>query len=413
MVVVISDLHLCDETVGKHNVNPEEVQMVFKDLAASPFEPEEIVLVLLGDIFDINRSTLWMEVPEAERPWGADRNKAEAHASDVLEGIIERNAGVLEALRELRSFFGHIRGKVETVYVPGNHDRLCSLFPSLRTRVRLVLGIEGGEEGFLPFYDNERYGIFATHGHECDVFNFEGALEAAPIGDLITAEFIVRLPPTIMGHVEGMELSSEEKEHLRRNLQEIDDVRPYSAIFDWLLYQVKANARLRKSIEVAAEELASHFETLTYVQEWYSKHDRWGFDEADKIQLIPRVLTSLRLDVASSLARFASKILAPFRLPSLESVEEALLRAAEQFLQTHPSYEFYVAGHTHNPCSVPVGMGSGRGELYVNTGTWRRRHMKARDGSFVSVKSISYAAFYSRDEAWGPRFEMWTGSLKD
>jgi UDP-2,3-diacylglucosamine pyrophosphatase LpxH len=65
MVVVISDLHLCDETVGKHNVNPEEVQMVFKDLAASPFEPEEIVLVLLGDIFDINRSTLWMEVPEA------------------------------------------------------------------------------------------------------------------------------------------------------------------------------------------------------------------------------------------------------------------------------------------------------------------------------------------------------------
>ena len=28
----------------------------------------------------------------------------------------------------------------ERVYVPGNHDRLCNLYPSLRERVRRALG---------------------------------------------------------------------------------------------------------------------------------------------------------------------------------------------------------------------------------------------------------------------------------
>ncbi|MEM3018453.1 MAG: hypothetical protein QXO25_06200, partial [Candidatus Bathyarchaeia archaeon] len=98
--------------------------------------------------------------------------------------------------------------------------------------------------------------------------------------------------------------------------------------------------------------------------------------------------------------------------PPMKTLEASMVEAAKEFLQRNRDYSFCVMGHTHNPCQLPIGVSQGREQVYINTGTWRRRHMKAEDGSFISMKALSYAIFYSEKESRDLRFEAWMGSLK-
>jgi hypothetical protein len=52
-------------------------------------------------------------------------------------------------------------------------------------------------------------------------------------------------------------------------------------------------------------------------------------------------------------------------------------------------------------------------QIYINTGTWRKRYIQGTAGGFVGLKYLTYATFYS--EAENPRqfFDTWTGSLKE
>ena len=58
------------------------------------------------------------------------------------------------------------------------------------------------------------------------------------IGDPITTELVAKLPYTVMKSPEIACLSPKEKDALKRNLQDIENVRPFSATLDWLFYQV-------------------------------------------------------------------------------------------------------------------------------------------------------------------------------
>jgi len=53
-----------------------------------------------------------------------------------------------------------------------------------------------------------KYGVLARHGHEYDVWNYEGSdnfndsdYAQVPIGDLITTEIAARLPCTVLKYV--------------------------------------------------------------------------------------------------------------------------------------------------------------------------------------------------------------------
>ncbi len=70
MLVFISDLHFIDETAGGHNIPAQAFKGAFEDICNSCDEPEEVRIVFLGDIFDLLRTTYWLKVPEADRPWG-------------------------------------------------------------------------------------------------------------------------------------------------------------------------------------------------------------------------------------------------------------------------------------------------------------------------------------------------------
>ena len=102
MIVFISDLHFVDETAGKHNIPARAFEGMLKDLKRYVGKPKEIILVFLGDIFDINRSTTWLEQPEAERPWGDTENKIkeiEAHANHIFDTIIRKNEKTFDFFR--------------------------------------------------------------------------------------------------------------------------------------------------------------------------------------------------------------------------------------------------------------------------------------------------------------------------
>jgi hypothetical protein len=78
MLVAISDLHFVDGTAGEHNLPYSAFSSVFlSDIAAAARakKAREIRILLLGDVVDLIRSTVWLEADPEDRPWGANGRK--------------------------------------------------------------------------------------------------------------------------------------------------------------------------------------------------------------------------------------------------------------------------------------------------------------------------------------------------
>lgn len=427
MIIFISDLHFVDETAGKHNIPTRAFEGVFNDIKRYGGKPDEIKLVFLGDIFDLNRTTRWLEVNESERPWGdmdKKRDTIEGHALNILRDIISKNQKTFDIFRGKMMDQFKYKAEPERIYIPGNHDRLCNLFPKLRREVRQCLGMGASDKPFPHIFDNEKYQVRARHGHEFDVMNFEGAAsfgdpdyEQTPIGDLITTEIASRLPYTIMKKVDeaGIPMTPTEKDALKRNLEEIENVRPYSVLFDWLFYQVSDKPTLKDAINEALQEIVRNFEELAYLGRWYKRHDKWNLfssDEADRLQQAIRLFKMLNIESAEGLMKIYSKIFgSPDSLP-MDNSDKGLIEKATEFLTHTSAYRYCVMGHTHNPLQVPVRITSGGIEqVYINTGTWRKTYVKGQAGGFVGLKKLTYTILYSKEESRDQRFETWTGSL--
>jgi UDP-2,3-diacylglucosamine pyrophosphatase LpxH len=90
------------------------------------------------------------------------------------------------------------------------------------------------------------------------------------------------------------------------------------------------------------------------------------------------------------------------------------MEKAKEFLSHRSDYRYTVMGHTHNPMQVPIRITSkGLEQVYLNTGTWRARHIKGLSGGFVTLKNLTYTIIYSKEESKDQEFETWTGSLKE
>ena len=194
-------------------------------------------------------------------------------------------------------------------YLPGNHDRLVNRYSSLRKKVCDCLGIPSAwhdPKTLSPIpMKTWRYGVFARHGHEYDKFNYEGGTaytegdyQRVPIGDPITTELVARLPYALARRLDAVPgLSPADKQNIIRNFQEIENVRPLSAVIEWLLYQVQQNRTLKEVIEDTVQEVIDYFESLDFVKGWYARHDKWTDwrDEADKIQAFLFLLRHFKL----------------------------------------------------------------------------------------------------------------------
>lgn len=432
MLVFVSDLHFVDGTAGEHNVPTKAFDRVFHDLAAHArkAEAKEITIVFLGDIFDLLRTEMWFDVPEEERPWGMAKNKTKkmaAHTERILDAILDHS----ENKKTFELLSGDLKGKEygfpcepERIYIPGNHDRICAQFPSLFKKCQQALGAKNSQP--LHLYTDPRYGVFACHGHEYDVFNFEGensfddqSYLKAPIGDPITTELVTRLPYVIMRHEKIKKLSKKKQENLKKALQEIQNVRPLAATLKWLFYQVSMYDWLSDVIEEALEQVIEDFHALKFVNDWYRRHDcsTHPWDEADQIQTALFFLRKLKITRAEAIFSLGGKI--------IEMVPDPLRTAVPKEFQRLGSDIYYVVyGHTHEPLQLPVEVVSEPDEkirelVYLNTGTWRAWHQEALVRGFITWKLLTYTIFYTMKEDIKnkpkrdfPAFETWTGTLK-
>ena len=431
MLVFISDLHFVDGSAGEHNLSHRAFEYFFEDVETiagkTSSEIKEIKIVLLGDIFDLLRTEGWFDYPADERPWGTNEPAIEVHALTLFDAITDHPEN-RRSFKIIRQGVADLKGKcgldaeARLFYLPGNHDRLINRYISLRQKVCDCLGIlpawHNPANLFSRTYEDPAYGVFARHGHEYDKFNYEGGTaytegdyQRVPIGDPITTELVARLPYALARRLGNVP----DKAAIIRNFQEIENVRPLSALVQWLLYQVRQDRQLKEIIEDSVQEVIAYFDSLAFVKNWYKRHDKWTDwrDEADKIQAFLFLLRNFKLNSTEWLWDLAMKAKDYF-------VKDDLLEAAPQeYLHLGPRVRYVVYGHTHDPLMSPVrsfpAVPAPLEQVYLNTGTWRGRYYKAtQDDSFIPWKNMTYVIFYQEGErdASFPVFETWTGALK-
>jgi UDP-2,3-diacylglucosamine pyrophosphatase LpxH len=448
MLIFISDLHFVDGTAGEQNPLAKAFDYFFDDVVSiaskESNEIKEIKIVLLGDVFDLLRTEKWFPFPENERPWGYNEAAIENHSNEILDSIFAHpeNSLTFETIQKrmagLKDEYQKVaQRKLESTprlfYIPGNHDRLVNKYSSLRVKVCKHLAIplewQNPADPFPHTYEDLRYSIFARHGHEFDVYNYESGAsytlpdyERVPIGDPITTELVARLPYEVDLYLQGQGMSIDERRPIKARLQEIENVRPLGAVIEWLLYRVQQEEEpiVRQAIEASIDKAVNLFNGLNYVKLWYERHRRWDnpIDEADKIQTFLFLLTKIRLSTLDELMHFLQKV----KDAGFFAKDDLREAAPREFPQLDPRFRYVVYGHTHEPLVAAMRSDPSLAEddrplekVYLNTGTWRARDYQAdEDRSFMSWKNMTYVIFYRDDERKRRKadFETWTGALK-
>ena len=439
MLILISDLHLMDDTAGAHHLEPLAVHRAFWELALRTREARttDLSIVLVGDIFDLIRTERWFDVPLAERPWG--ERPSEAAALRIFEGIVEHNAQTFEILKGTHDEEFGFPVKPKRVFIPGNHDRLCNLYPSLRRRVRECLGMEPTDEPFDHDYIDVDHALFARHGQEWDSHNFEPVSDPAArrglhlpledylqtsIGDIMASELASRLPGAVRDHLPR---NHPQRESIYEKFGELFDVRPLVAIVQWLAYEIGGfDAAVRRAVDEARRDTARIVRTLPFVQEWLEKHDRPmdPFDHSDRVRLLLRMLERRgRYGVEPVLKRISKSVREPGSHYSRRAADDFVRLDRHADLRDAILYVAY--GHTHMPVQRPIEVvqqnGRQRDRIYLNTGTWRPHMIPSpTHRGFARFDNLDFTLIYKPGERmWGEHvsgwasFEAWAGTFKD
>lgn len=472
MLVVISDLHFIDSTAGKHNINSEWFKNVFENFIpelARGKQAKELKVLLMGDIVDLIRTEKWLEAPRSVRPWGEEGRSDVNNAGSDLSGSKTQELcldilGDSEDLEEtgdhekktifarnwktfdlFKNRFAHrVREemqdddfKVEVIYLPGNHDRLCNLYPGVRNTLRDALGLTinestvlgdptGEDWWYLPYFKDEAYGVYARHGHEYDIYNYGGGNDLTrtgqlqvSIGDAIATEFAVKVPWLVREYVKK-DPSIPNPERLIERLQEADNVRPLGSVVEWFYYSIKDRntGNVRKALKDALQKTVEQMLDIELVQEWRSPETH--ADEVIRAAASPwlRWLPSTALRIFE-----AEDLLSLFG--GRESTRDAHAEAAynkETAWKQEEDIRYVLYGHTHGPVIHPLEVSRNREVVYINTGTWRNRILKTvpanADPQFYLLDQITYLVFYREDEDTEEKqpgtlsYDMWTGSGK-
>lgn len=447
MLCIISDMHLADGTAGDHNLKPQVYQDLLDRVAAAHAKVRDhcphsrVDFIFAGNIFDMRRTHFWHQQAE-HKPWRHFQvvEKA-AHARPPASGeymeravqlfhqiMIHPNVAPIKGI--LGDRLAHRFGGVEPtrLYLPGDADRMINMHAGLRARVVDFLGLDLGRTGpwdpshpFPNLWIDPAHGVLVRHGHEWDVYSFEGDPNKPedyfniPMSDLINAELFARLTYEASLLAGSDPQATGALQDFRRKIEQIDNVRPLSSVVKWLARHFTGDEK--KLLGKCIGNAITNFEGQEYVKWWLSAsgHDKWynPMDEADSIELLITALKNLRLgksDLAMSIYdKFAGYD--PFDRYVDRAQKEPYLN------QEGSGIHFVVYGHTHHAQHVPLGImgqeGNQRLVHYVNVGSLRPTHTVTRDGrAFHVTESLDFALFYTREErpgATGPTFELWCG----
>jgi UDP-2,3-diacylglucosamine pyrophosphatase LpxH len=447
MLAVISDLHFEEEktdAVQCPGKEPVTFQRNVKGSAYTQFiariageaernATDRLDLVLAGDIFDLHRTSMWFD--GSVRPYvgnGKVDTLLESKVLSILDAIAaEPEVGVaLRALQRLgihHTYFAkpddpgsekEFPAEVHIYYLPGNHDRLANATDAIRSRVSQLLGLPTPDGPFpheLRFSDPS---VLIRHGHEYDRYNFSSDHRNQPatfpltfpaqeyedptLGDFVTVEVACQLAYLFRKHHEEKICSIPLMKQVYLRLLEFDDVRPQSALVDFLLNMPELGVTpedVWKLLDPVVHDLFDRMHHSEFLLGRLGKlHDAWHLDTAEGIKLVLSADWLLKhMTIPLSVMRLLSWLIGKGGKdvpPEDYAKRESLVRNGE--------VRFVIAGHTHNPAMELVGVAKNRDHYYVDTGTWRNRVLLMRDRSaFGRLKALTYAVVYGSQEDRG------------
>lgn len=398
MLIVLSDLHFAEsnsynlgDKLYNHNLPSSVYKAYFREIADLIHEDfiDRIDIVLAGDIFELNRSTLWFK--DSFRPY-VNNNAVEPNSPlenriiEIIDAIVAdyRVSETLALFRNLSVLFGK---PITIHYLPGNHDRLCNSSPRIRRRIRSYLGMEDSDLAFPNQYIHIVNGaamVLVRHGHEYDRANFslntelmpviptfipKEAYDAPVIGDIVTLEIATKIPLAFKEYYsEAMIMRVDALSSIYQRLNDFDNVRPVTALMSFL-----------------------------FSTPGLSQKDVWRFIEPVFIKAVNDIATDPsmadRLVEFGGIVGFGATILRlilktrlwrkgiPFWIakslirPAFARTDlglQAKLVSREECLQPGNSgVVAVVAGHTHNPAVELLQSGKGQERYYINDGTFR------------------------------------------
>lgn len=382
MITLVSDLHLSD-TAARSTINvPRLLDHLARGFrAARAKKVKEFTLILLGDIFEVLKSEVWLD--RGVRPWEVETPAHAEAVAEIVERIINANGPFFDGLNAM---LREHEGRLHLQYVTGNHDRPLTKKVSMgalaREKLQAALpALASGAEQFTESLFKQEHKLVAEHGHELDPANhYDG--EFAAVGDAVVIEFVLGLPRAVR-HA----LGAEEDDPRLDFLYELDNVRPHSlrALVQWIDNSLASNpqlgSRVNEELPNALRDILGRFISLK------RGGVRFGSFEGIelRIELLLRALEHWTKDY-KRLAKF---------LPD-EGDASYPSHALSRLQYLHDSggdWRYFVCGHTHDPEVIPFDMGEGtpnRVRVYFNTGTWRRvRRVAAGTPRGAQVKAFS------------------------
>jgi UDP-2,3-diacylglucosamine pyrophosphatase LpxH len=460
MIAVISDLHLGEEASDvipgpkgkeirfRRNFEPKVFASFIAHMAdeVRRRKSKEFHLVIAGDLFDLNRTTLWFS--DDLRPYVRNGKFSPALEQKVLR-IIDATAKEEACWEALKSFRLITKGvyretesgkwkerdfpcKVKVTLLAGNHDRIINGSKTIRRKIRDLLYSKGDDPfpHYLVLDDPE---TLIRHGHEYDPSNFASELtekKRIPLkideeyydnpnfGDFVTIDIAAKLPFLLRQHYGDEAIQNHRVlRSLYLRLLQFDDVRPQAALLDYLLdcsgEKFTPEAAWDQLVPVL-QDLLEDIHDDPYFRYWLRRRAKpWAPAELD--------LTRELLKAGgwrNRLAREAGRKITHFMLGG-EIPKPEIYAAREEFLEKD-KVRLVISGHTHHPKVTLLKSDASGDRFYINTGTWRDMIPSTPDRrTFGRMRSLTYVMLYEKreqDERDGRKtnsFDYWNGFTLD
>ena len=239
MLVIISDLHLSDGSLGPTASAAamelfagklNELAVAASCRADGRFRPiDTIDLVLLGDVLDLIGSAKWL-LTDA-RPWHDPHSAPVFDAvSRIADDVLEHNEPALQILRKLAV---QAAAPVRIHYMVGNRDWPLHLpgEQNGRLRARIVERMGLANPSDIPFPHDpaegglleevlRRHRVLARHGDIYDPIHFEHDRNSSSLGDALSIELLGRF------RLEMRRFDGDLPTATKSGLAELDNVRP-------------------------------------------------------------------------------------------------------------------------------------------------------------------------------------------
>ncbi len=436
MLIVMSDLHFAENQsyqLGKikvnHNLPPSVYKSYFSEIISLVQENniKHIDLVLAGDIFEINRNSLWLK--DELRPY-IDCKDVEPNGrfeKVLLKIMLEicRDSYVAETLDIFRTLQEKAGVPVDLHYIPGNHDRLLNSSRLIRNLTQIELGMPKSE---LPFEHqfilrtNNEDRVLVRHGHEYDPSNFNLSYKLAQtiptfidpeeygkpvLGDVITCEFAAKLPLLFREYYSDESIiAMPDLGLIYRRLIEFDNVRPGNALMNFLLSTPGlSKAEVWKLTEPVFIRLLNEFAAIKNI-DYYLK--KFGGSSRILAQIF-RLLLKLKPWKYGLPYGLGKAMVLPVSNKSKLGSPVAMVSKEECLQSGNSSIQCVVSGHTHFPVVELVQVEGDHEKYYLNSGTFRNLITSTPDMSeFGRVRSKARVLIFEPGER-NPEYYRPTG----